>query len=462
VVIASAVLALIVATVFVILLLAINRQRDAAALARHSQLVLVAAADLERFVVDLESGERGYALTHDESFLEPWAAAVKAIPAASRALNRLAAVPEQHARALRITRAVASYVRDYSVPTVDAARRGDPAAGSAALVEAGKSRVDSLRTQFRGLVAAERKLAATRDDNARDTAHQAIIAASVGLVGWALLIVVYVVYLQRAIVWPVRRAAAMAGQLAEGNLSVRLPETGTAEIRALEHSFNTMGSSLEESRDELAASRARVVAAADDTRRRIERDLHDGTQQRLVALALELSAAEKAVPPELTQLRARLSDTAKGLNEAVTDLQEISRGIHPAILSKGGLGAALRVLVRRSAIPVQLELDAADRRLPERVEVAAYYIVSEALTNAAKHARASVVHVVVSVENELLVLSIRDDGIGGADASRGSGLIGLRDRVESLRGTLEVAGRAGEGTGILAKIPIDVAGELPE
>jgi CHASE3 domain sensor protein len=116
--------------------------------------VLVTAGDLERFVVDLESGERGYALTHDESFLQPWTAAVKAIPASSRALNRLAAVPAQHARALRITNAVASYVRDDSVPTVDAARRGDPSPAVAALVTAGKSRVESLRAQFRGLVAA--------------------------------------------------------------------------------------------------------------------------------------------------------------------------------------------------------------------------------------------------------------------------------------------------------------------
>jgi signal transduction histidine kinase len=461
-VIASAVLALTIATLFVTLLLAIDHQRDAAGLARHSQLVLVAAADLERFVVDLESGERGYALTHDESFLQPWTAAVDAIPTASRILNRLAAVPEQHARALRINDAVASYVRDYSVPTVEKARRGDPSAASTASVTAGKRRVDSLKAQFRGLVAAEKRLAATRDARADDAARQAIVAASVGLVGLALLIIVYVVSLQRVVVRPVRRAAVMAGQLAEGDLSVRMPETGTAEIRALEHSFNTMGSSLEESRDELAASRARVVAASDDTRRRIERDLHDGTQQRLVSLALDLTTAEKAVPPELTELRARLRETAKGLNDTVTDLQEISRGIHPAILSKGGLGAALRALVRRSALPVQLELDAADRRLPERVEVAAYYVVSEGLTNAAKHARASAVRVVVSTSDELLVLSIRDDGVGGADASRGSGLIGLRDRVESLGGTLEVVGRAGDGTSIVATIPISVRGELDE
>ncbi|MDQ1431936.1 MAG: hypothetical protein QOF40_2538 [Actinomycetota bacterium] len=210
-----------------------------------------------------------------------------------------------------------------------------------------------------------------------------------------------------------------------------------------------------ESRAELAASRARVVAAADETRRRIERDLHDGAQQRLVSLALELRAAQSGVPPEQQELRTRLTTTARGLNDVVTDLQELSRGIHPAILSKGGLGPALKTLVRRSTLPVELELRAADRRLPEPVEVAAYYIVSEALTNTAKHAHASVVQVDVSVEEPLLVLTIRDDGVGGADARRGSGLIGLQDRVETLGGTIEVAGGPGHGTTILARIPID-------
>jgi signal transduction histidine kinase len=210
-----------------------------------------------------------------------------------------------------------------------------------------------------------------------------------------------------------------------------------------------------ESRAELAASRARVVAAADETRRRIERDLHDGAQQRLVSLALELRAAESGVPPELRDLRARLSTTAKGLNDVVTDLQELSRGIHPAILSKGGLGPALKALARRSALPVELELQAADRRLPEQVEVATYYIVSEGLTNAAKHAQASVIRVDVSIDHPLLVLSIRDDGVGGADARRGSGLIGLKDRVETLGGTIEISGGLGHGTTIRACIPID-------
>ena len=203
-----------------------------------------------------------------------------------------------------------------------------------------------------------------------------------------MILFVFSGYLTRAIVLPVRRAAAMAGRLAGGDLSVRMPETGAAEIGALERAFNNMGSSLETTQSDLMESRARVVAASDETRRRIERDLHDGTQQRLVLLGLELRAAEATVPPEQTELRSQLSNTAKGLAGAVEELQEISRGIHPAILSKGGLGPALRTLARRSAIPVELELHS-DRRLPQPIEAAAYYVVSEALTNATKHARAS-------------------------------------------------------------------------
>jgi signal transduction histidine kinase/PAS domain-containing protein len=208
-----------------------------------------------------------------------------------------------------------------------------------------------------------------------------------------------------------------------------------------------------DSRAQLTASRARIVTASDETRRRLERDLHDGVQQRLVSLALELRAAEEALPPD-DELRARLAHTAGGLAGALEDLVEISRGIHPAILAAGGLGPALKTLARRSAVPVELDLRS-DRRLPERVEVAVYYVVSEALTNAAKHAHASVVHVDVDVEDSIVQLAIRDDGVGGADPTRGSGLIGLTDRVEALGGRIEVASPAGRGTSLLARIPLE-------
>jgi signal transduction histidine kinase len=210
-----------------------------------------------------------------------------------------------------------------------------------------------------------------------------------------------------------------------------------------------------ESRAELKASRARIVAAADETRRRLERDLHDGIQQRLVSLQLQLRAVQAAVPPQLDELERDLSRVAEGLESVFEELREISRGIHPAILSEGGLGPALRSLRRRSAVPVVLDLHA-ERRLPERVEVAAYYVVSEALTNAAKHAHASVVKVELHAHDAILKLAVRDDGLGGADPSRGSGLVGLSDRIEALGGTLEVTSPTGSGTTLLIELPVEV------
>jgi PAS domain S-box-containing protein len=210
-----------------------------------------------------------------------------------------------------------------------------------------------------------------------------------------------------------------------------------------------------ESRSELTASRARLVAASDETRRQIERNLHDGTQQRLVSLGLALRAAEANVPPELDELRVELSRTVNGLTEAVEELQEISRGIHPAIVAEGGLGPALRALARRSAVPVDLDVRADERRLPERVEVAAYYVVSEALTNAAKHAHASTVRVHIDSGASILRLAIHDDGVGGTDPARGSGLVGLSDRVEALGGRLKIASAVGLGTALHVTIPID-------
>jgi signal transduction histidine kinase len=209
-----------------------------------------------------------------------------------------------------------------------------------------------------------------------------------------------------------------------------------------------------ESRGQLMASRARIVAAADETRRRIERDLHDGIQQRLVSLGLELRAAQATVPAQLDELEGALSRAAEGLTSVLGELREISHGLHPAILSEGGLEPALRALRRRSAIPVELDLHP-KRRLPGRVEVAAYYVASEALTNAAKHARASVVNVELDTHDAILQLAIRDDGIGGADPDQGSGLVGLSDRIEALGGTLQVTSPAGNGTTLLIEVPLE-------
>jgi len=208
-----------------------------------------------------------------------------------------------------------------------------------------------------------------------------------------------------------------------------------------------------DSRAQLAASRARVVAAADKARRQIERDLHDGTQQRLISLGLQLRTAQGRVPPQQKDLAHQLSGIALGLAETVAELQEMARGLHPVILEKGGLGPALRALVRRSGLRVELSMRI-DGRLPERVEVAAYYVLSEALANAAKHARADEIRIGLSVAGDMLQLQVSDDGSGGADPGRGSGLIGLIDRVEAIGGRIQITSPPGAGTSLRATIPV--------
>jgi signal transduction histidine kinase len=201
---------------------------------------------------------------------------------------------------------------------------------------------------------------------------------------------------------------------------------------------------------ELTTSRARIVATADQTRRRIERDLHDGAQQRLVSLALQLRAAQAAAPPALgAQLDRAVAEAADALEE----LRELARGIHPVILAQGGLRPALKTLSRRSPVPVDLDMRA-EGRLPEHVEVSAYYVVAEALTNTAKHARASAVSVKVEVAGEVLHVAVRDDGAGGATLAHGTGLAGLKDRVEALGGRIFLDSPPGMGTSLRAEFPL--------
>ena len=207
-----------------------------------------------------------------------------------------------------------------------------------------------------------------------------------------------------------------------------------------------------ETQDALTRSRKRIVTSADETRRRIERDLHDGTQQRLVSLALEVRAAQTGVPPELEQLNSDLAQIVDRLGAVQDELRAITHGIHPAILAEGGLGPALRTLARRSGVAVELEVRV-EERLPEAVEVAAYYFVSEALSNAAKYAAASSVRVEVEAADGVLSASVRDNGQGGADPERGSGLIGLTDRVEALGGTFVLQSPPGGGTSLQIEIP---------
>jgi signal transduction histidine kinase len=208
-----------------------------------------------------------------------------------------------------------------------------------------------------------------------------------------------------------------------------------------------------EGRAELDASRARIVATADATRRRIERDLHDGAQQQLVWLALALRAAQATVPDELEQHRSELGRVVDGLTVALDDLREIALGIHPAGLSEDGLTPALKRLVARSPLRVNLDCHAQDR-FPEPVEVTAYYVVSESLTNAAKHAATPVVDVAVAAEDGVLRVEIRDDGCGGADPGEGSGLLGLKDRVEAIGGTIALTSPPGVGTTLRVELPL--------
>lgn len=208
-----------------------------------------------------------------------------------------------------------------------------------------------------------------------------------------------------------------------------------------------------ESRSELAASRARIVAASDEARRRVERDLHDGVQQRLVSLTLDVRAAQSALPPAVTEVRAELSRVCEGLTATLDELREVARGIHPEVLSRRGLGPALKTLARRAPIRVALDFHV-EEELPDGVEVAAYYAVSEMLTNTVKHAQASALSVDVTCVDGVLHVAVRDDGIGGAEPARGSGLVGLRDRIEALGGTISLRSPKSEGTAVEITLPL--------
>ncbi|MFG2043755.1 HAMP domain-containing protein [Dactylosporangium sp. NPDC048998] len=236
------------------------------------------------------------------------------------------------------------------------------------------------------------------------------------------------------------------------------PPPPDAEARLLEYTdLIATAIANSQARADLVASRARFVFATDQARRRIERDLHDGVQQRLISLGLEVRRAEASVPPELPDLREQLGAVAAGLTGTVDDVREISRGVHPAILTEAGLRPALRVLARRCGVAVDLDIKL-DGRLPEPVEVAAFYVAAEALTNAAKHARATHVSIGATVRDEQLHLTVSDDGVGGADPAHGSGLIGLTDRVEALGGTLVMHSPPGGGTRLSVRLPLEEGG----
>jgi signal transduction histidine kinase len=198
---------------------------------------------------------------------------------------------------------------------------------------------------------------------------------------------------------------------------------------------------------------AQVFAVADATRRHIERDLHDGLQQQLVTLALRVRGVEAMVPAELLELRTELSGVVDEHANLLDQLRDIAHGIHPAILSESGLEPALKMLARRSPIPVELKVRV-DGRLPEEVELAAYYIVAEALTNTVKYSYASLVDVLVQMWGRTLRVAVHDDGVGGADPARGTGLLGLKERAEAIGGTVSLHSPPAAGTLLDAALPL--------
>jgi signal transduction histidine kinase len=258
--------------------------------------------------------------------------------------------------------------------------------------------------------------------------------------------------LRAAVGVPVSVEGRLWGVMMAGSRAEPLPAgTETRLARFTELAASAIANA--EAQAALTASRARIVATADATRRRIERNLHDGAQQRLVSLALDLRAAQ-AAPPEAGELVQWLDGVVAGLDGVLDELREIARGLHPAVLADGGLRPALKTLARRSAVPVNLDIQV-DRRLPESVEIAAYYTASEALANAAKHAHATAAEIEVAESDGVLHVRVSDNGRGGAGFSRGSGLVGLKDRAEALGGHLQVHSPPGVGTTLQIDLPLE-------
>ena len=233
-------------------------------------------------------------------------------------------------------------------------------------------------------------------------------------------------------------------------LEARIVPSGDEDVLAIARDFTAQRAAEEE----LRASRARIVAAGDEARRRLERDLHDGAQQRLVALVVALRVLHaKATGRVDEELLGDLDDATDELKAGLAELRDLAQGIHPAVLTEAGLAAGLATLAERSPIPARV-LAVPDRRLPPEVEATAYFVASEALANAVKHAAAQRVTVAAELQGDDLTVTIRDDGVGGAATTGGTGLRGLRDRVEALGGDLAITSPRGEGTTIRARIPV--------
>jgi signal transduction histidine kinase len=252
---------------------------------------------------------------------------------------------------------------------------------------------------------------------------------------------------------PVRFAGrSWGGIVASSGRSRAFPEG--AELRLADFAeLVTAALANVDAREKLAASRARIVEAGYEERRRLGRDLHDGAQQQLVGAVISLKLAKRSLTHAPDEAHERLDEALEQMTSGIRDLRELGTGIHPSILTDRGLGAALEALASRSPMPVELS-EPPPRRLPTPVEMTAYFVVAEALTNAAKYACCTHVHVSMRVEAGSAIVEVRDDGVGGADPSAGSGLRGLADRVNALGGSLEIESPPGEGTTISARIAL--------
>jgi PAS domain S-box-containing protein len=236
----------------------------------------------------------------------------------------------------------------------------------------------------------------------------------------------------------------------ERDFEVRIAPAGTDEVLAIVRDVTELRQAMRE----LTESRARIVAAGDAERRRVERNLHDGAQQRLVTVALHLHLLKRRLDTDPAEAPGLVEAAQAELTLALEEIRELVRGLHPRMLSDRGLGPALATLAERAVLPVEI-VELPEERLPSVVETAAYYVVAETLANAAKHSHASKVTVRVCADGEATLLEITDDGVGGADVQKGTGLRGLADRVSALRGELEVESPAGVGTTIRARLPHD-------
>ncbi len=251
---------------------------------------------------------------------------------------------------------------------------------------------------------------------------------------------------------PVSIAAAPVRDASGRVVGNMVAYTDITERKAQEAEVHRLNDELHARLEELAASRARIVAAGDVERRRLERNLHDGAQQRLVTLALSLRLALAKLESDPGAAHTMLANAGDELALALDELRELARGLHPAVLTDRGLQPAVEMLAGRAPVVVEIE-EIPGERLPEPVEAAAYYLIAEALTNVAKYAAASTVRVRVAAGDAAVLVEVTDDGVGGADPANGSGLRGLADRVEALAGSLVVVSPAGGGTSLRAEIP---------